>query len=77
MTVNVRGLAAALTLLALAWPAAAGAHAPHGTVFVTERQLGSVTAFDAATGRRIVDIDHRRVADRRHAAARDAQGLHV
>jgi DNA-binding beta-propeller fold protein YncE len=51
MTANLRGLAAALTLLALAWPAAAGAHAKHGTVFVTERALGSVTAFDVASGR--------------------------
>jgi DNA-binding beta-propeller fold protein YncE len=51
MTTTARGLAAALALLALAWPAAAGAHEPHGTVFVTERQLGSVTAFDAGSGR--------------------------
>ena len=50
MTSSRRGLTAALALIALAWPATAGAHQPHGTVFVTERSLGSVTAFDAATG---------------------------
>ena len=68
MTVNVRGLAAAITLIALAWPAAAGAHAPHGTVFVTERQLGSVTAFDASSSLGSIDL---------HRAVREAQRRNV
>jgi DNA-binding beta-propeller fold protein YncE len=54
---RTRGAAAALSALFLAalgsggGPAAADAiSGASGTVFVTERQLGSVTAYDAATG---------------------------
>jgi YVTN family beta-propeller protein len=45
-------LATAAAALALAGPAAAWSPSPEtrGTVFVTERQLGSLTAFDGATG---------------------------
>jgi DNA-binding beta-propeller fold protein YncE len=45
-------LAALLVIAAAAAPASAWRHAPdtRGTVFVTERQLGSVTAFDGTTG---------------------------
>jgi DNA-binding beta-propeller fold protein YncE len=43
-------LATATAALALAGPAAAWSPETRGTVFVTERQLGSLTAFDGATG---------------------------
>jgi len=43
-------LAATAAALALAGPAAASQRETAGTVFVTERQLGSLTAFDGATG---------------------------
>ena len=43
-------LAAAVVGLALAGPAAASPRETAGTLFVTERQLGSLTAFDGATG---------------------------
>ena len=39
-----------------------------GTVFVTERALGSVTAFDGATGRPIWTLADRPDADRSHQA---------
>jgi DNA-binding beta-propeller fold protein YncE len=46
-----RAALAALPLLpALAAAAAAGGRVPGGTAFVTERQLGSLTAYDTATG---------------------------
>ena len=46
-----RATLAALGIVAvLAGPASAGDPDTRGTVFVTERQLGSVTAFDGATG---------------------------
>jgi DNA-binding beta-propeller fold protein YncE len=44
-------LGTALATLAVAGPAAATSRETRGTVFVTERQLGSLTAFDGATGR--------------------------
>ena len=46
-----RATLAALGIVAvLAGPVSARDPGTHGTVFVTERQLGSVTAFDAVTG---------------------------
>jgi YVTN family beta-propeller protein len=44
-------LATAVAALALAGSAAGSTRETRGTVFVTERQLGSLTAFDGATGR--------------------------
>jgi DNA-binding beta-propeller fold protein YncE len=43
-------LVAAIAALALAGPAAASSRETRGTVFVTERQRGGVTAFDGTTG---------------------------
>jgi DNA-binding beta-propeller fold protein YncE len=47
-TLAVLGLVAAT--LAVAGPATASTRETRGTVFVTERQLGSLTAFDGTTG---------------------------
>lgn len=49
---------------------------PSGTVFVTERQVGSVAAYDAATGD-VLWTAHRGRPDRRDAASWNAQGLHL
>jgi YVTN family beta-propeller protein len=43
-------LAAAVAALAFAAPAMAWTHETDGTVFVTERQVDSLTAYDGATG---------------------------
>jgi DNA-binding beta-propeller fold protein YncE len=43
-------LVLAIAVLAVAGPAAASPRETRGTVFVTERQLGSLTAFDGTTG---------------------------
>jgi DNA-binding beta-propeller fold protein YncE len=43
-------LVLATAFVAVAGPAAASTRETRGTVFVTERQLGSLTAFDGATG---------------------------
>jgi DNA-binding beta-propeller fold protein YncE len=43
-------LAVAVAAMALAGPAAAAPRETAGTLFVTERQLGSLTAFDGASG---------------------------